>query len=80
MNTKLKSVLVIVAKQAVNAALVTLGPVIADPAAYSLHTLHGWRDIGVTVAGAVVAREITVWLPKLMAWSNSVVAVLLVCS
>lgn len=71
MSPNLKSFLIKVAKQAVNAALVSLGPVFATPNAYNLTTTTGLEHVGFLVIGAVGAREILVWVPVLIKWSQS---------
>jgi hypothetical protein len=70
-NSNLKAFLVVFAKQAVNAALVSLAPIIATPAQYNLTTHAGIIHVLELVAGAIAAREVAVWVPKLLAWSNS---------
>lgn len=71
MNPKVKSVLVKVAKNAVNAALVTLTPIIATPKAYNVTTVSGLEHVALLVGGAIISREILVWFPVLLKWSQS---------
>jgi len=71
MNATLKSVLIKVAKQAVNASLITVAPIIATPAAYNLTSVSGLEHVGLLIGGAVAAREILVWYPVLLKWSQS---------
>lgn len=71
MNPALKNFLIFAAKNAVNAALTALTPVFATPQAYNLNTKTGLEHVGLLVLGAVVSRELTVWVPKLMSWSTT---------
>lgn len=71
MNPTVKSVLVKVAKNAVNAALVTLTPIIATPKAYNLTSVSGLEHVGLLLAGAIASREILVWFPVLLKWSQT---------
>ena len=73
MNATLKSILVKVAKNAVNAALVSLTPIFNDPKDYNLHSVSGFEHVGLLVLGAIVSREIMVWAPLLLAWSQTAV-------
>lgn len=67
MNPVLKQILIISAKNALNAVLVTIPP------AYHFHHLNraGLEHILWVFASAVVAREVVIWGPKLMTWSSS---------
>ena len=71
MSPKVKSLLIIAAKQGVNAALVAVTPVIQTPGKYNLTTWLGIEHVLILMAGAIAARELMVWVPKLMAWSQS---------
>jgi len=71
MNPKLKGILIKAAKNAVNAALVSLTPIFHDPRDYNLHSLAGLEHVGLLVAGAIVSRELLVWAPLLLAWSQT---------
>ncbi len=73
MNPKLKAFLVAFAKQAVNAALVSLTPVIATPSSYNLTTKSGLGHVALLVGGAVISRELLVWIPMVMKWSQTAV-------
>jgi hypothetical protein len=70
-NKSVENVLIIAAKNAVNAALTSLTPIFATPQAYNLNTKAGLEHVGLLVAGAVASRELMVWVPKLMAWSTT---------
>jgi len=71
MNATLKSGLIIAAKQGVNAALVALTPVIATPAAYNLTSRMGIAHVAELIGGAILSRELMVWLPKALKWSQT---------
>lgn len=71
MNSKFKSFLINFTKQAVNAALISLAPVIATPVSYNLTTASGLRHVAILVGGAIGSRELLVWIPVLMKWSQS---------
>ncbi len=71
MNPKVRTVLVIVAKNAVNAVLTNAGLMATMSASFHLHSWDGIKHI-LEAAGSVVAsREAMVWLPKLIAWSQA---------
>ncbi len=72
MNPKLKALLVIAGKHAVNAGLLSAVQLYHDPADNNFHTLHGLYGVAWIVGGAVLAREISTYLPKILAWSQSV--------
>ena len=71
MNATLKAGLIIAAKQAVQAILIALGPVLATPSAYNLTTKTGIEHVLILAASSIVSRELVVWVPKLAAWANS---------
>ena len=71
MNATAKMLLVKVAKNAVNAALVTITPMITDAGDYNLHNWHGLWHVLTLIGGAVVAREVLVWMPALLKWSST---------
>jgi len=67
MNPTVKRVLIVAAKNAVNALLVTLPPVV-----HFGHLNRAGLEHVLWIAGsAVLAREASVWVPKLLAWSVS---------
>lgn len=72
MHPKLKQFLLISAKNAVNAIL-TNSAILAifHQHMSDLRTRHEWGIIGWMTLSCVAIREGTVWLPKLLAWSNS---------
>lgn len=71
MSPKLKAFLVISAKQAVNAVIVQIIPMIFDNGQFNVHSASGLEHIGMLAISAILAKESSVWLPKLLAWSQS---------
>ena len=72
MNPKLKSFLVIAGKHAVNAGLLSAVQLYHDPADNNLHSWHGLYGIAWIIGGAIAAREISTYLPKILQWSQDV--------
>lgn len=70
-SSKLKSFLVISAKNALNAVLTNAALMTTFHNWGQLSTKAGWISIGWTTLSVVGAREATVWLPKILAWSTS---------
>ena len=66
-----RNVLIIATKNAVNAMIISGSQMIHDPAHNNLHSAAGWRGIAWSFAWAIGAREAAVWIPKILAWSNS---------
>lgn len=71
MKPKLKAFLIISAKNAVNALIVNSAAWLVVPKDFNLHNWTGTDHILWLALGVVVAREGTVWLPKLLQWSQS---------
>lgn len=69
MNPTVKTFLIYLAKNGVNAALAAIVPVAKNYQTYNLATWHGWLNVGYIVGGSVLAREAVILYPKLMAWS-----------
>lgn len=71
MHPKLKSFLIVCAKNAVNAILTNaaLMALIHDQFNFANHS--GWVHVLKAAGAAVAAREALVWGPKLLAWSTS---------
>lgn len=72
MNATLKKYLNIAARHAVNASLLSLFQIFHDPQDNNFHNWHGIQGILWAVGGAVLAREVVVWFPKLLKWSQDV--------
>lgn len=71
MNPKLKSVLIITAKNAVNAILTNSALLTLLGNWQQLGTRAGWVLVLKTTLSVVFAREAIAWGPKIIAWSNS---------
>lgn len=71
MTPAIKNILIQAAKNATNAALVTIAPMLSAPDRYNWHTLKGLEHMGAVVLGAILAREALVWGPKILAWSQT---------
>ena len=71
MNATLKKVLLISAKNAVNAVLTNGTLLAAMPGVINLHSSDGlWNILKVTI-GVVISREAMIWVPVLIKWSTS---------
>ena len=71
MNPKLKMFLLISLKQAVNALLTNAAASQIWPHLFDVHTRAGWFAIAKLIGTVVGAREVMVWAPKVLAWSQS---------
>jgi hypothetical protein len=71
LNPTLKKVLVIFAKNAVNAGLMVIADMVHQPALYNLHTKAGVYGILYSMGKAVAVREAIVWGPPLLKWSTT---------
>ena len=72
MNPTLRKVLVYSAKNAVNAVLTNAGLTAMFPQFMHWgHPLQWWVDVGKVALSSVVARELLVWGPKLLKWSQT---------
>lgn len=68
----LKKFLIVAAKNAVNAALLSLAVVYHNPTEYNYTTFHGLFDIAkFIVVPAILIREGMVWVPLLLKWSST---------
>lgn len=68
----LKRFLIIAAKNAVNAALLSLAVVYHNPSQYNYTTVMGLWNIGKFILlPAVAIREGMVWVPLLLKWSST---------
>jgi len=61
----------IAAKHGVNAAILSAVQVYHDPADNNFHSWHGLYGIAWIIFSAVGARELAVFLPKLLKWSQT---------
>ena len=71
MNEKVKAVLIISAKHAVNALLTNGQLAILFPQVFHLHNWAGFGHILEVALATIASREAMVWGPKLVAWSMS---------
>jgi len=72
MNPTVKTVLINIAKNAVNAALLSLGPVYHNPSQYNWNTALGlWNIAKFVVVPAIVIREGIVYVPQILKWSQT---------
>lgn len=71
MNSKLKSFFIVFAKNAVNAAILSLAIVYHNPGDYNYTTAHGiWDIFHLIVIPAVAIREGMIWIPLIIKWST----------
>lgn len=71
MNPTFKSILVISAKNALNALLTSTAFLAFFNDWGWLNSSAGWINIGKVALSSVLAREAAIWVPKLLAWSQS---------
>lgn len=71
MNATLKSILVVSAKQAVNAILTNAAVTALFPQFMQWGHTAFWYNVGKVALAAVASREAMFWAPKLLAWSQS---------
>lgn len=69
MNATVRTVLLNMFKNAVNAALTAAGPVMVWPKFFEFHDAAGLEHIATVLGSAIVARELMVYGPKILAWS-----------
>jgi hypothetical protein len=71
MNPKLKNVLLRAAKNAVNASLTALGPIAVWPTQFHIHNWQGLKNILIVMGSAALSRELLVWVPEILRWSQT---------
>jgi len=71
MNPILSRILLISAKNAVNVLIVNSGLWLGDPEHFNLHSLSGVKHMAMTALWLVASREGTVWVPKILKWSQT---------
>jgi len=71
MNASAKNVLLIIAKNAVNALLTSSAMTVLWPTLFTIHTGAGWLNLLKVAGTTVVAREVAVWLPIVLSWSTT---------
>jgi hypothetical protein len=62
---------IIALKNAVNALLVNTGAWLVLPSNFNLHNTDAIWNIAKLAGWAILSREATVWIPKLIKWSNT---------
>ncbi len=71
MNTTFKNVLLITAKNAVNAVLTSTALMAFNWGAFNVTSKDGWWNLGKVVAAVIIGREVAVWVPILLKWSST---------
>ena len=71
MNKTLKAVLIVTAKNAVNALMVNITASQFWPDLFNVHTKAGLWAFAKLIGTVVGAREISVWGPVILKWSQS---------
>jgi hypothetical protein len=71
MNATVRAILINAAKNAVNAALTALGPMAMWSAEFNLHDWSGIKHVLIIMGSAALAREISVYYPEILKWSQS---------
>jgi hypothetical protein len=71
MNPKLKNILIITLKNAVNAVLTNAALMGMLHNLLDVTTRNGWWNIGKVTMATVAAREAMIWVPELLKWSTS---------
>lgn len=71
MTPAIKNILIQAAKNATNAALISIAPMLSAPDRYNWHSLKGLEHMGAVLLGAILSREALVWGPKILAWSQT---------
>jgi hypothetical protein len=71
MTAKLKNFLVIVLKTAVNAVLTNAALMTALPGVFNFHDHNGLINILKLTGSVIGARELAVWVPILLSWSQT---------
>jgi hypothetical protein len=66
-----KQFFIISAKQAVNVLLLDTGLYVGFPDVFPLANLKGIEHIGYAALLAIGTREVAVWMPVLLKWSNT---------
>jgi hypothetical protein len=68
-NQKVKSLLLIALKNAVNAVLTNAGLMASMSNTFNLHDWAGTKHILLATGSVILSRESMVWGPKLLKWS-----------
>ena len=71
MNPKLKNFLMIVIKNAVNAVLASGILKVLISGTFNMAGANDWWNLGKACASVIIAREIVVWGPILLNWTQT---------
>lgn len=71
MNNRLKSITIVSLKNAINALLTNSAFLTVTGNWHTLSTRAGWLSVLYLAGSTIMAREGIVWLPKILAWSQS---------
>lgn len=71
-RSRLRRILNISLKNAVNSLLTNSAFLTATGNWHTLNTRAGWLSVLYLAGSTIVAREGIVWLPKILAWSQSI--------
>lgn len=70
-NLAIKNILLITAKNAVNAVLTSSVLMVLNNGAFNFRNPDGWWNLGKAVASVIIGREVAVWVPILLKWSST---------
>jgi len=71
MNATIKQILIVSAKNAVNAILVNVSASEVWPQLFNFHSSAGWVAVAKLIGITVAVREATIWGPVLLKWSTT---------
>lgn len=71
MNPAFRKLLENIAKNATNAALTALGPVTMWSSQFNFNDWHGIKHILLIMGSAAISREVLVYVPQILQWSQS---------
>jgi hypothetical protein len=66
-----KNILIVAAKNAVNAVLTNAALMAKFPTVFNIHSKDGWWNLAYAIGSVVLAREVMVWIPELLRWSRT---------
>lgn len=71
MNPRLKNILLIIAKNAVNAVITNTALIGMMHNTFNTSSVAGWQALGKATLAVVAGREIVVFLPIVLKWSST---------
>lgn len=71
MNPSLRAGLIYAAKNGVNAMLTAVPTPVLMPSTFNFSNFRGLEHLFEVMLSAAVARELMVWIPKLLKWSQT---------